>query len=265
MSTIPCLYWPVTVAASGMVLRLRRDPSGGSGDTTTNTTLTTGTYTQHEGTGSIATQLETDFGTVNGVTVAISVSVLGIVTITVSSLDNGSVCTIAWTNSAATQALGTALGFDISADDTVASVTGNAATFTGDYQMPRYWTPSLPPRSSEPMTEQEAVVTRTFGGQNTYDVLGRWSGKRVAFEFVEAARIKTESESGTTTNAALERFLEDDTAPAKFRYWTDRATLGSGYDDYFLDEVALQRIDPQRLSEAVPLYSITLPMWEHTA
>jgi hypothetical protein len=129
--------------------------------------------------------------------------------------------------------------------------------------MPRYWTPSVPPRSVEPITEQEAVVNRTYGGQNTYDVLGRWSGRHVAFEFVEAARVKVESE--TTANTALERFLEDDTAPAKFRYWTDRTTLGSGSDDYFLDPAAVERIDPQRFSEAVALYSFSMTMWEHTA
>lgn len=265
MATIPCLYWPVTVAASGMVLRLTRDPAGAPGATTTNTTLTAGTYTQHESTGSIATQLETDFGTVNGVTVAVAVSVLGIVTITVSGCDAATTCAIVWDNSAATQALGTALGFDVSAADSTTTNGSGVATFTGDYQMPRYWTPSVGPRSVEPMTEQEAVVNRTYGGQNTYDVLGRYSGKRVVFEWVPDERIKVESESGTTTNAAIERFLEDDAAPAKFRYWTDRSTLGSGYDDYFLDPSVVERIEPQRFSEAVALYSITLPMWEHTA
>lgn len=263
MATIPCLFWPVTVASSGMVLRLNYTRPGPVVVAAFNTTLTAGTYTQHEGTGSIATQLEADFGTVSGVTVAVTVSVLGIVTIEVSGLAGSTTCTISWNNSAATAALGTALGFSVAAPESVTSSVAGVATFVGTSQMPRYWTPGVPPRSSEPITEQEAVVTRTYGGQNTYDVLGRWSGKRVAFEFVEAARVKIESE--TTANTALERFLKDDTAPAKFRYWVDRATLGSGSDDYFAPPEAVERIDPQRFSEAVPLYSFAMDMWEHSA
>ena len=42
--SVPCLFWPVTVIASQMVFRLERNPTGVPGNTTTNTTVTAGTY-----------------------------------------------------------------------------------------------------------------------------------------------------------------------------------------------------------------------------
>lgn len=265
MAVIPCIYWPVTVATSAMVLRMRRTPNATGIEVTTNTTVTAGTFYVPEGASSLPTQVETDFGTVNGVSVAIAVSVAGVVTITVSGLSAGTACEIQWNNSTATQALGTALGFVVSASDTATATGGGVATFTSDYAIPRYWTPDVPCRSDEPITDQEIVVGRTYGGQNTYDVLGRWPGRRVTFDWVPAYRMKTGSETGTYTNGALERLLEDDTAPGRFRYWDDRATLGSGYDDYFLEANALESVRWSRFSEAVPLYSVALDMWEFTA
>lgn len=261
---IPCLYWPVAVATSGMVLRLRRTPNATGVQVETDTTITAATYATPTGSGSLAAAVGTDFGTINGVTVAVSVNSAGVATITVSGLQGTTACRINWPATAATQALGTALGFDVSTADEPNAVAG-VATFTGDYAIPRYWTPDVPVRSDEPITDQEVNVGRTYGGQNTLDVLGRWQGRAIRIDWIPEHRAKRSAESGAYTNGSLERFLEDDTGPAKFRWWDDRDTLGSGSDDYFLDAGALERIRWSRFSEAVPLYSVTLDMWEFTS
>lgn len=264
--TIPCLYWPVTVATSAMAFRLRYTPNASTEQTTT-ATITAGTYYAHEGAGSLATQVETNFNAaaLGGVTVAITVSVTGLVTIVVSGLSVLTACEIQWSNSAATQALGTALGFAVSASDTATASGGGVATFTSDYQMPRYWTPDVAPRSDEPVTDQEIAIGRTFGGQNTYDALGRWPGRALSFAYVPAYRMKTSAETGTYVNGALERLLEDDAGPGRLRYWTDRSTLGSGSGDYYLDGSVLGSVRWQRLNEAVNLYSVSMVLWEFTA
>jgi len=264
MATVPCLYVPVVVATSGMRLRLTRNPAGAPGATTTNFDLAASTYTAPSGAGSIATAVQTAFIPLGSETVTVTVALdTGRTTIEVANLDPTTACSILWSTDSATQALGTALGFDVVASDTVISTAGGIATFPSDYAMPGYWTPGVPVRSSEPITEQDAVVNRTQGGQNTLDVLGRWPGKRVAIEWMPAAKTKRESE--TNTNESLERILTSDTYPAKFRWWTDRDTLGSGFDDYFFEPEVLQMVDPQRLSEAMPLYSVTFRMSEYVS
>jgi len=263
MAVIPCIYWPVTVAAAAMNLRLRRTPAAGGGEVTTDNVIPAATYYAHEGAGSLAAAIEALFTpAVNGVSVAVAVSNAGMVTITVSGLDGTTACEIDWSGTPAAATLVTALGFDTALTDTVNAV-GGVATFTATKQMPRYWTPDVPSASDEPQDAQEVVVTRTQGGQNAFDRLGAWEGRRVEFQFVPAAKIKTDSE--TTANTAVERLLKDATAPARFRFWNDRDTLASGFDDYYLDAEVLPEIRPQRFSPAVNLYSLTLPMWEHVA
>jgi hypothetical protein len=44
MAVIPCLYWPVTVATSGMVLRLAYSRADTTAVPAFNTTVTAGTY-----------------------------------------------------------------------------------------------------------------------------------------------------------------------------------------------------------------------------
>lgn len=264
MANVPCLCAPVVVATSGMRLRLTRNPVGAPGATTTNSDLAASTYTAPSGSGSIAAAVATAFGTVDTVTVTVAVALdTGRTTITVNNLDPATSCVILWSTDAATQALGTALGFDVSASDTVISDGSGIATFPSDYAMPGYWTPGVPVRSSEPITEQDAVVNRTQSGQNTLDVLGRWPGRRVVIEWMPAAKTKIESE--TNTNESLERILTSSTYPARFRWWDDRDTMASGFDDYFLDPEVLQMVDPQRLSEAVPLYSIAFRMSDYVS
>lgn len=260
MATIPCLYAPVIVSAAlPMTLRMSYSRTGPVVVAAFDTAITAGTFTAPSGTGSLVAQVDTDFGTINGVSVAFSVSNNGVVTITVTGLANTADCFIHWNNSAATARLATALGFSSAAASQVGPV-GGTATFVAPYAMPGYWTPGVPVRSSEPITEQDAIVNRTQGGQNTYDVLGRWAGKRVAIEWMAAGKAKLESE--TVTNESLERILTSDAYPGRFRWWVDRDTLGSGYDDFFFEPEVLQMIDPQRLSEAMPLYSVTLRMSE---
>jgi hypothetical protein len=263
MSTVPCLYAPVTVSAAlPMTLRMSYSRTGPVVVAAFDTAITVGTFTAISGSGSLVSQIDTDFGTINGVSVAFSVSTNGIVTITVTGLDNGADCFIHWNNSAATGRLATALGFSTASASQVGP-SGGTATFVAPYAMPGYWTPGVPPRSSEPITEQDAVVNRTQSGQNTLDVIGRWPGKRVAIEWMAAGKVKIESE--TVVNESLERIITSSTYPARFRWWNDRDTLASGFDDYFFEPEVLQMVDPQRLSEAVPLYSITLRMSEHVS
>lgn len=262
--TIPCLYWPLTVAASEMVLRVKRTPNLTGVLVTTDTTVSAGTYVNPDGSSSLLTQVESDFGTVNGVAVALSLSEAGRVTIAVSGLQSSSSAEIQWANSAATAALGAALGFDTSATDTAAE-SGGTATFTADYAMPHYWTPGLSPRDDRQSDDQDVVVTRTKGGQNTYDRTGGFDGRVIDFEWMAASAVFIASESGTTTNGSLERFVKDEGGPGKFRWFNDRSTLGSGYADYYLDASAVQKFEPKRLNEAVPLYSYSLPMWEYVS
>lgn len=263
MSTVPCLYAPATVSAAlPMTLRMSYSRTGPVVVAAFDTAITAGTFTAPSGSGSLVAQVDTDFGTINGVSVAFSVSTNGVVTITVTGLDNGADCFIHWNNSAATGRLATALGFSTASASQIGPV-GGTATFVAPSAMPGYWTPGVPPRSSEPVTEQDAVVNRTQGGQNTLDVIGRWPGKRVAIEWMAAGKVKIESE--TVVNESLERILTSATYPARFRYWTDRATIASGFDDYFFDPEVLQMIDPQRLSEAVPLYSVAFRLSEYVS
>jgi len=264
MAVIPCLYWPVTVATSGMVLRLAYSRADTTAVPAFNTTVTAGTYYNPGGSGSLLAQVDSDFNTISGVSIEFDLSVGGVVTMRVTGLSNSAACVAHWNNSAATQALAVALGFDSSASDSVTPV-GGVATFTGDYAIPRYWTPDVPVRSDEPITDQEVSVGRTYGGQNTLDVLGRWQGRAIRIDWIPEYRAKRAAETGTYVNGSLERLLEDDTGPARFRWWDDRATLGSGYDDYFLDAPALEQIRWTRFSEAVALYSTTLQMWEFTS
>lgn len=263
--SVPCLFWPVTVTTSQMVFRLERNPTGVPGNTTTNTTVTAGTYVNPDGTSSLLTQVETDFGTVNGVSVALSLSVDGVVTITVSGIESPSGARIHWNNSSATQALGAALGFDTSAADVPDSTGASSATFVATKAMPRYWTPGLAPRRDDPGTEQEIVVTRALSGVSTYDKIAAQDYRLIAFDWLSPERVFIASESGTTTNAALERFITDDAAPGKFRWFDDRSTLGSGYADYFLAAESVTKFEPKRLNEAVALYSYDLKLWEYVS
>lgn len=264
MATVPCLYAPVVVATSGMRLRITRDPVGAPVSTTTSFDLAAATYTAPSGSGSIAAAVTAAFVPLGTETVTVTVALdTGRVTITVANLGAATSCSILWSTDTATQALGTALGFDVVASDTVVSDGSGIATFPSDYAMPGYWTPGVPVRSSEPVTEQDAVVNRTQGGQNTLDMIGSWGGRRVAIEWMPAAKTKIESE--TNTNESLERILTSSTYPARFRWWDDRDTLASGLADYFFEPEVLQMVDPRRLSEAVPLYSITLRMSEYVS
>lgn len=261
---VPCLYIPAIVTAGSMILRLTRTPDATGVPATTSTTISTGSYSIHRSTGSLAAQLALDFGTVNGVTVVATVtSDTGICTITVSGLDGGTNCSIDWTFSSAAAALGTALGFatTIASSATAAAGAGpQNAVFTGTKQIYGFWTPDIPPVFDEDDDERDVVVGESQGGYNTYDRLFQKFGRVIEFQFVAAAKIKVSFE--TTENTSLERLFRDASGPGLFRYWTDRDTLGSGYDDYYLTAENLERFSLRPLSHAVPLYGFTLRMRE---
>lgn len=263
--TIPCLYVPQIVASGGMILRLLRTTDATPGvPVTTSTTIPAATYYFPSGSGSLAAAVQGAFGTVDGVQVSVGIDLSTyIATITVTGLDGGTSCTIDWTFSAAAAAFGTALGFSTTVALTQVAAAGagpQTVTFVATKQIYGYWTPDLPPVSDEDDDERDVVVSETQAGYNSYVRMGQFFGRIIDFQFLAAAKVKVSAE--TTENTSLERVLRDASGPQLLRYWNDRATLSSGYDDYFLTADTVATFAPKRFSPAVNLYSYTLRMRE---
>ena len=116
-----------------------------------------------------------------------------------------------------------------------------------------------------PGPEQEIVVTRALSGVSTYDKIAAQDYRLIAFDWLSPERVFIASESGTTTNAALGRFITDDAAPGKFRWFDDRSTLGSGYADYFLAAGVGDEVRAEATERGAVAPSYDLKLWEYVS
>jgi hypothetical protein len=257
---IPAFYWR-EVTANDAQLRASFTPDGGVAIGDQDTGPADGTYQAMFGTGSLAEALEATWPvTVPVTTLAVDFGPDGVCTITIGGLDNSTNATISWAANSKTQTLAAMLGF--AASNSTVAVSGNNAVFVATGRPRHYWTPGLPPRSITYAKDREVVVNETHGGQSTFDRFGLWAGQDVAFDFLAASVVFTADQA--RTGGAIEYHLDDD-MPGRFLWWEDRDTIGTDPGTaYYLTPESVARFAPQRLNEAMPLYSLALSMREFT-
>lgn len=280
---VPRIFWPVVIDSTNceILFDCKTDATGTqrtySATIAKSNQLAYGTYTDPETllsalvtailgasrAGPVTFATDGGAATTSGTTATISTS--GVVTITLGGLRNGSYGPPAATFTFTTPDLGTLLGYYLS--PTVNTITGNAWAFTADYQMQHFWTPGYPVETDTGSgavdfdTSYIATVSTNAAGQQVSTL---WSGtpvyeRTVTIGLLPKEKIWTLAES-TSVNQALERLIVG--GYGKFRYWPDRATLGT-YADYFLREQAFadfKGIASTRFSSAVERYRITLAM-----
>lgn len=241
---IPRICWPYVISA-GVNDAIKFDARPAASTNTYTGTVAAGTYATPElllaafRTGMLAS---TRAGPVafsadlsgGGAELTMSLSAAGVLSFSCGSLFDGSTLKMYWnTYSAAGIALADLLGMDSTADQTVvvALATG---TITAAYQIRQLWTPDVPVRSdsgNRKTIHREEI--RTAGGQSKVTDFWTLTDRELRFEFVAAAKALQASESGTTTNASLERLFVSTSGPGKFGYWPDRTVTGT-YSTYFL-------------------------------
>lgn len=192
------------------------------------------------------------------------VAASGRLTIAVSAgLANATSLIFKWQTSAATQALGTLLGFGVA--ETQHAVTANAVTATAAAILPNLWTPGIPVRTdSREIRTKTRTMTRTAGGQNqtiTWETGSGGAGlitREVRLEWLPTRKVYIADE--VVAGESFETFWES-TAISRFEYLPDLANPTVGNAEYFLlEDESASTFRPERLSESVELYAIDLKM-----
>lgn len=270
---VPRIFWPVVIDSTNDDVRFTHAASGTG---TFNGTVANATYTSPEDLmDAVVNGLRlavdggpTAFQDIGDCFVTYSISTSGVITLNWTFEDLSTPLGIKWGQSTSHQALATLLGFPTANTDyTVTAGSPETATAIGTSQMQHYWTPGVPVESDTGSgstdfdTSYIATVSTNAAGQQVSTL---WTGtptyqRTVAFSFLTKDKIWTAGE-GSSVNQALERLLVG--GYAKFRYWPDRATLGT-YADYFLREQAFsdfRGIASTRFSSAVERYRVMLAM-----
>ena len=265
---VPRILWGVTIEA-GVNDAIRVDPSDSAAFTAT---IAPGTYYCHHGATGDADDLP------RAVRIAVNAATGGTADFTFGVQSNGTIritkatgtFDIIWTFNAATQALGTILGFDVSANDT------NQTTLDSDYQHQNGWYPERYSKGgSGNVTTKIAAHSVAVGGQARGHEHAGWTTRYESVEFLEIGKI-VDGESGFT-NEALQLFHDDASAWMDFRYYPDvssttytrMAIRDAGWKSNLVDESAVGAgggdAACRLMFDNFQRYSVRLPMIAYTA
>lgn len=254
--SVPAIYWPETVGDVPPRLTVSLTPDGDALIANQDNDPAPGVYRAITGSDSLAAAVVATWPGTLGTTLAISVGNGGICTITVGGVDASSTTTIHWSADTETQDLARRLGFSPTGTSTATGST--SAVFVAPNPVRHYWTPGVPPRSTEVEKDRDVVVNEAHGGASTFDRFAIWGGQRAAFEFLPPAVVFTSNEA--RLGGAIETHLDGD-MPGYFRWWDDRdAMVGDDGTAYRLTAESVATFAPRRFSEAVALYSLDLSM-----
>lgn len=236
---LPKVFWPLTITSANNKIPIRY--AGGASFATASIAVAT-YYSAATFRAAVEAALQT------------AVPALGF-TVTVSSVGifsffGSAAWTFEWATSP-TEIAAANLGFNTGADS---ASSGNA--ITANHQHKNGWYARVAAAADDSIIDRRGDrQTVAMSGQNKRVQEVELTRRVMTFQFTEAAHTFTASESGTTVNAAAQRWWSE--GAGRFRYWPDAATEGTSVDLHLSEETIVE-FKPRRQFSGRALYEFQM-------
>jgi hypothetical protein len=263
------MYWPLEIDATNDSLQFSLRRSGQVSNSTYTGSVIHGTYVSQS---EFATAIQNAMGNAtrsggstlseDGISATTSINARGrlVITLDGAGLSSTNHDVTIWITDGveARVQLRRIAGYQGFSDSTGPIGTDQFIQFIGDHQIKNYWSPDMPVIDDSLAIHQQMVtVVRTIGGQSA---VTSWqtptTSRSLSFGFLPPSKVFIDEErDGFTVNESVYNLWA--VGGALFRYFPDRDNQ-SAYVDLLLDKESAEKLRPERLSPAVPLYSFSI-------